>query len=192
MNATPQSTDVTAIVLAGGRATRLGGVDKGLQPLHDKPLIEHVLARLQGQAATILINCNRSHDQYARYGLPLVPDRLPDFPGPLAGLHAGLHACSTPWLLTVPCDSPYLPDDLCPRLLSQIDNAPAIFVSTPEAQPVFALYRNTLLPALEQFLAEGERGVGRWLSFIGARSADFSDCPEAFHNFNAADDWPGC
>lgn len=192
MNAVSPLADVTAIVLAGGRATRLGGVDKGLQPLHGQPLVEHVLARLQTQVGTVLINCNRSHDQYACYGLPLIPDRLPDFPGPLAGVHAGMHACRTSWLLTVPCDSPYLPQDLCARFIAQIEDAPAIFASTPEAQPVFALYRPTLLPKLEQFLAGGERGVGRWLSLIGARSADFSDCPDAFRNFNAADDWSGC
>jgi len=187
-----QFSDVTAVILAGGRATRLGGVDKGLQALADKPLIEHVLSRLQGQAGSILINCNRSHDQYAAYGLPLVPDRLPEFPGPLAGLHAALHACMTPWLLTVPCDSPYLPEQLCARLMDGIGDAAAIYACTPERQPVFALYRRSVLPALEAFLATGKRGVGQWLSHVDARTADFADCPTAFRNLNAADDWPGC
>jgi molybdenum cofactor guanylyltransferase len=192
MNEISASTDITAVILAGGRATRLGGVDKGLQPLAGKPLIEHVLARLHGQAGAILINCNRNPEQYANYGHPLVADLLPDFPGPLAGLHAALHTCTSTYLLTVPCDSPYLPRDLQARLRANLAEAPAVFAITPEQQPVFALYRRTLLPTLENFLAEGKRGVGQWLSHIGAHTADFSDCPEAFRNLNTADDWPGC
>jgi len=192
MNTKSGWADVTAVVLAGGRATRLGGVDKGLQPLQGKPLIEHVLARIEKQAGTILINCNRNADLYARYGHTLIPDRLPDFPGPLAGLHAAMACCTTPWLLTVPCDSPFLPDDLGTRLRAAIGDAPAVLACTPAQQPVFALYRPSLLPSLESFLASGERGVGHWLSRIGAVGADFSDCPEAFRNLNTADDWPGC
>lgn len=184
--------DITAVILAGGRATRLGGVDKGLQPLHGKPLVAHVLERLHGQAGHILINCNRNAECYAAYGHPIIADRLPDYPGPLAGLHAALSACTTPWLLTVPCDSPYLPLDLSRRLRAALGDAPAACAATPETQPVFALYRRDVLPALETFLAGEQRSVGRWLKQLGSRQADFSDCADTFRNLNSADDWPGC
>lgn len=186
------SADITVLVLAGGLATRLGGADKGLQALHGKPLIEHVLERLQPQSSKLMINCNRNTEIYARYGHPLVADLLPDHPGPLAGLHAGLHQCSTPLIATVPCDAPFLPADLIPRLHEALADAPAVFACSPAQQPVFALYRCTVLPALEQFLADGRRGVGQFLSHIGAHAVDFSDRQQAFQNFNSADDWPRC
>lgn len=186
------STDITALILAGGLATRLGGVDKGLQPLQGKPLIEHVLDRLQAQCPNIVINCNRNSDRYRAYGCPLIGDLLPEHPGPLAGLHAALHKGYSALLATVPCDAPYLPEDLIARLHASLGTAPAVFACSPAQQPVFALYRSTVLPALEDFLASGRRGVGQFLGSIGAQTVDFSDCPEAFRNLNAADDWPGC
>lgn len=182
--------DITAVILAGGLATRLGGVDKGLQPLAGEALVAHVLRRLAPQVGTILINCNRNPETYAQFGCSLVPDRVAGHPGPLAGLHAALHAAATPLLLTVPCDSPYLPDDLADRLAAAIAGKEAAIASSGRREPVFALYRSSLLPRLETFLAGGGRKVGQWQHELVHGVADFSEQPDAFRNLNAADDWP--
>lgn len=182
--------DITAVILAGGLATRLGGVDKGLQPFRQRPLIEHVLDRLTPQVGAILINCNRHTERYAAYGLPLIPDRLTGFPGPLAGLHAALHAATRPLVLTVPCDAPFIPDDLAARLLAALADGEASVACTPARQPVFALYRRLLLARLEAALAAGIRPVRRWQETLDCREADFSSHPEEFANFNSRADWP--
>lgn len=182
--------DITAVILAGGRGSRLGGVDKGLQALAGRPLIEHVLERIQPQVGTVLINCNRNAERYASYGLALIPDQLPGFPGPLAGLHAALQVCDTALLLTVPCDTPCLPDDLAFRLVSALSDGEATVAWTPQRQPVIALYRSKLLPRLETALAGGLRSVGGWLDSLDCRPAHFDDANQAFSNLNTADDWP--
>lgn len=183
-------TDITAVILAGGRATRLGGVDKGLQDYQGRPLVAHAIERLAGQAGRLLINCNRNADRYAAFGHRLIADRLPDFPGPLAGLDAAFQAVATRWLLTVPCDTPAFPEDLAQRLHASLGGARASYACTPAPQPVFALYERDLGKTLEDFLAAEKRGVGQWLARIKAAPADFSDIPEAFMNLNCADDWP--
>lgn len=183
-------TDITAVILAGGLATRLGGVDKGLQPLGGKPLVQHVLERLSPQAGRILINCNRNTEIYASFGQPLVADRFSGFPGPLAGLQAAMSVAETPLLMTVPCDSPYLPTDLASRLLAALGDGQAAIASSGCREPVFALYRVSLLPRLTDFLKCGERKVGLWQSSLDCRVADFSATPESFRNLNAPTDWP--
>lgn len=183
--------DITAVILAGGLATRLGGVDKGLQPLAGQPLAARILERIQPQVKEVLINCNRNSDAYGRFGCRLVPDRISGFPGPLAGLHAAFHAAGTSLVLTVPCDSPFLPADLAGRLHGAM--APgdeAAIAASDRRQPVFALYRADLLPRLEAFLLAGGRKVGEWQKSLIHRTVDFSDQPEAFRNFNAPEDWP--
>ncbi|HZX33088.1 MAG TPA: molybdenum cofactor guanylyltransferase MobA [Rhodocyclaceae bacterium] len=182
--------EITAVILAGGLATRLGGVDKGLQTLGDKPLVAHVLERLRPQVGEILINCNRNADVYAGFDCSLAPDRIAGFPGPLAGLHAALHAASTPLVLTAPCDSPFLPTDLAARLLVALADGEAAVARAGRRQPVFALYRRNVLPRLETFLDTGERKVGLWQAQLDCRIADFSDAEDAFRNLNSPDDWP--
>lgn len=181
---------ITAVILAGGQATRLGGVDKGLQPLAGRPLVAHVLERLRPQVGEVLINCNRNADRYAEFGCRLVADRLAGFPGPLAGLHAAMHAAATPLLLTVPCDSPGLSLELAARLQAALADGTSAVAWSGRREPVFALYRRTLLARLEGFLAGGSRKVGLWQDETGCRMADFSDQPETFRNLNTADDWP--
>jgi molybdopterin-guanine dinucleotide biosynthesis protein A len=110
------ATDITGLVLAGGRGTRMGGVDKGLQSHLGLPLALHTLLRLQPQVGAVMINANRNLAAYEAMGAPVWPDALPDYPGPLAGMLAGLEHCETPWLLTVPCDTPGFPHDLAARL----------------------------------------------------------------------------
>lgn len=182
--------DITAVILAGGLGTRLGGVDKGLQLLAGEPLVAHVLRRIAPQAGFVVINCNRNTASYARFGCTLVPDRIEGFPGPLAGLHAALTVATTPLVLTVPCDAPYLPADLAERLAAGLQDGDAAIATTARSEPVFALYRQCVLRRLEVFLAEGGHKVGQWQAELNCIKVDFSDQPEAFRNLNSPDDWP--
>jgi molybdopterin-guanine dinucleotide biosynthesis protein A len=162
-------TDITGLVLAGGRATRMGGLDKGLQPYQGLPLVRHVLNRLTPQVASVMINANRNLTEYEAMGVPVWPDELPDFPGPLAGMLAGLGHCRTPYLATVPCDSPLLPMDLVARLTAGLvqDDAEMATAYTREGdrlfpQPVFCLMKVSLLDRLRAFIQSGERKTGAW------------------------------
>lgn len=186
MGATAQAA-ITGVILAGGRATRMGGIDKGLVPLAGRPMVEHIIERLRPQTAGLIINANRSHEVYARYDLPLVADRIGDYAGPLAGMASGLQAARTPWIVTVPCDSPLVPPDLVARLWAvlQRDQAElAVAFGHERMQPVFALLPRTLLPSLEAFLDSGERKIDRWYAKHETALAQFDDAPEAFLNVN--------
>lgn len=189
---------VTGIVLAGGLGRRMSrdgqGVDKGLQQLGGRALVEHVLARLAPQVDAILINANRNAERYAAFGYPVVPDRFAGFPGPLAGLHAGLQVADTPWVITVPCDSPYLPDDLVARLLAAAERAaaPIAVVRTGvQPQPVFALVHRGLAPSLERYLAAGDRKIDLWYAPLGVVEVLFEDA-DAFRNINTRDELAQC
>jgi len=170
--------DVTAAILAGGRGERLGGADKGLVLLHGRPLIQHVLEKVRGQAGGILIVANRHLPDYAASGLPVVSDSWPDFRGPLAGMLAALEAASTDWVLTVPCDAVRLPQDLLARLRSSVEesDAPAAYaVADGDGHYLCCLLRRDLQVPLQRALDAGERAVKRWLEDIGATTTDFSD-----------------
>ncbi|CAH2772468.1 MAG: Molybdenum cofactor guanylyltransferase (EC [uncultured Paraburkholderia sp.] len=166
----PSREQITGLVLAGGRGTRMGGVDKGLQPLHGEPLASHVLTRLAPQTGALLISANRHADIYAPFGAKVVADTLPEFPGPLAGLLAGLGAARSDYLLSAPCDSPWLPADLAARLADALasNSADIATVTTSDAagnlslHPVFALLRTGLADDLADFLHAGERKVRAW------------------------------
>lgn len=177
---------VTGLILAGGAGTRMGGADKGLLDWQGRPLVTHVIDRLAPQVGTLLISANRNREAYAAFGHPLVSDALPDYPGPLAGLAAGLAACTTEWLVCVPCDCPALPLDLVACLRDVAHSADATMaVATTDAgmQPTFQLCRRDLLPALVDYLARGERRVGQWCRQQNAAEAFFADTT-AFANFN--------
>ncbi|TAN12011.1 MAG: molybdenum cofactor guanylyltransferase [Burkholderiaceae bacterium] len=194
---------VTAIILAGGRATRMGGCDKGLQTLGGVTLIEHVLRQLRQQTrppAAILISANRHLSAYRALGLPVWPDASPDYPGPLAGFLSGLAHCETPLLLTVPCDVPRFPAALCERLATAIERSgvdiavattagPATDQGTAKRpQPTFCLMRRQLRTSLTQFLARGERKAGAWIAQHAAVTVAFEPEPgdawRAFTNVN--------
>lgn len=178
---------VTAGILAGGRATRMGGQDKGLVDLAGRAMVEYVLDALRGQAARVLINANRSVDEYGRYGVPIIGDRHEGFLGPLAGMASLMAAADTDWLLTAPCDSPQVPADLGPRLWQAVAREDAdigVAHSGERLEPVFALLRCTLLDDLEAYLGAGERKIDRWYGRQRMAAADFSDCPEMFANVN--------
>ena len=181
------AAQVTGLILAGGQGRRMGGVDKGLVDFGGESLTARVLARLRPQVGAVLINANRHADRYAALGCPVIPDALGDSPGPLAGMAAGLAATQTEWLLTVPCDSPLLPDDLCARLLTSAaaeDAEIAIATDGARAHPVFALLRRSLAGSLEAFLAGDERKILRWMSRHRLLEVSFADCPERFVNVN--------
>ncbi|WP_395681312.1 molybdenum cofactor guanylyltransferase MobA [Dokdonella sp.] len=180
---------ITAAILAGGAGTRLGGRDKGLEPLGGKPLVEHVIAALRDVDA-LLIVANRNHDAYARHART-ISDATGKRHGPLAGIAVACAACGTPWLLTVPVDCPQPPADLAARLLqAALAGTAAAVVAHDGAtrQPLFALYRRELADSAEQGASMGQ-GVWAWQDAIGARELDFSDRRQQFHNLNTPDDF---
>ncbi|KVN48645.1 molybdenum cofactor guanylyltransferase [Burkholderia territorii] len=190
------SPSVTGLLLAGGRATRMDGADKGLQLLDGTPLALHVLRRLSPQVDEMLISANRNADRYAELGAPfdarIVPDDTPDFPGPLAGLLAGMRAARAPLVACSPCDTPYLPTDLVARLLAaldahQADIAMAVTVDAQQArspQPTCALLRTSLTDDLAAGLAAGERKVRAWYARHKTVEVEFCD-ERAFYNANS-------
>lgn len=180
---------VTGIVLAGGRGSRMGGVDKGLQPLRGRPMVAWVLERLAPQVDEIVLNANQNLDVYAGFGHRVVADSLGDFAGPLAGLHAGLHAAAHPLAVTVPCDSPFLPLDLVRRLMEKLGaNDLAVAKTGDQAHPVFALVRRAVLPHLERFLAGGGRKIDAWYATLAVVEVSFDDQPDAFRNINTLEE----
>lgn len=161
----------------------MGGRDKGLVDLGGRPLIAHVIARLAPQVSTLLINANRNPEHYAAFG-NVVPDVLPDFPGPLAGILSGLQAARTPWLAIAPCDSPFLPLDLVSRLAAHV---PALGISVVRAagelQPVFALIPTALHASLAEFMRLGQSKITRWYAQHPLVPVDFND-DASFMNIN--------
>jgi molybdopterin-guanine dinucleotide biosynthesis protein A len=182
---------ITGVVLAGGLGRRMGGVDKGLQLLHGQPLVHWVIERLAPQVDELLINANQNGERYAAFGHPVVPDRIPGFAGPLAGVHAALAAARHPLVATAPCDSPFLPQDLVARLAQALlaaDAELAVARTFDQPHPVFCLCRRSLLPHLSAFLADGGRRFERWYSTLNAVEVGFDDEAAAFENLNTRED----
>jgi molybdopterin-guanine dinucleotide biosynthesis protein A len=183
--------DISAIILSGGRATRMNGVDKGLVLLQNKPLIQHVMTRLLPQVDEILINANREIATYESFGYPIFKDETDDFLGPLAGFLLGLQHAKNEYVLTVPCDSPLLPLDLAQKLYCGMAAARAdiaVASSDGESHPVFCLMKKNVLPSLITFLAEGEHKVSAWQKSHSYVEIDFSDDSDAFTNLNTLED----
>ena len=186
---------ITGLILAGGRAQRMGGIDKGLIPFHQKPLIETTIQRLKAQVGHILINANRNITKYAVYGYPVIMDETPDFSGPLAGFLMGLKNCKTPYLLTTPCDSPLFPEDLATKLASELEqaNLDLVYASSKEAdgkvwaQPVFCLMRANLQDSLISFLDKGDLKIDRWFKELKSGTVIF-DNAQAFANANTPEE----
>jgi molybdopterin-guanine dinucleotide biosynthesis protein A len=167
----------------------MGGVDKGLQPLRGKPMAQWAIERLAPQVDELLINCNQNLEAYARFGRRLVPDEIGGFAGPLAGLHAGLKAASHPLVVTVPCDSPYLPLDLVSRLSRAIpDKDLAVAKTGDQPHPVFSLVRKDVLQSLETFLAGGGRKIDAWYAALRTVEVSFDDEADAFRNINTREE----
>ena len=181
--------DLTGMVLAGGEGRRMGGRDKGLEPFAGLPLVGHVVKRLEGQVAELLINANRNADAYRFFADRIVEDAEGGFKGPLMGIYSGMRAAKTPWLLVVPCDSPALPDDLVARMAQGIGQHDiAVAFDGERLHPVVALLRTSLADDLAATLAEGERKIDRWYARHNWCKVDMSDCPDAFANLNTEEE----
>ena len=191
--------DITGIVLAGGRGSRMGGVDKGLQLFNGMPLVKNALTLLKPQVGTMLVNANRNLDTYKALDVPVLVDDLADFAGPLAGFLVGMAHCTTPYLMTVPCDTPCFPADLVTRLSEALlrENADIAMASSPDDtgklchQPVFCLIKCELLPSLQNFTDGGGRKIGAWASQRRLVRVPFNllhDDPKAFYNANTLAD----
>jgi molybdenum cofactor guanylyltransferase len=186
--------DITGLILAGGRGSRMGGVDKGLQNLNGMPMALHALMRLAPQVGTVMINANRNLAAYEAFGVPVWPDVLADHPGPLAGFMTGLEQCETPWMATVPCDTPNFPDDLISKLAEQaaasdadLAMASCLEDGTVRTQPVFCLMRSTLLESLTRFTQSGGRKIDAWTSSQRHVIVEFPDA-RTFFNANTLQD----
>ncbi len=187
----PTREHITGLVLAGGLGRRMGGVDKGLSRLGDEPLVAHILRRLAPQVGPLIINANQNHDIYAGFGRPVIGDRIEGYAGPLAGLEAGLAACTTPYLVTAPCDSPFLPADLVSRLAESLTAhkaSIAVARTGDQLHPVFSLIRSDELPDLQAFVNAGGRRMEAWLKRLRWVPCPFDDCPDAFANINTPDE----
>ena len=191
INADRINDKVTGLILAGGQGRRMGGVDKGLQMFRGKRLVDHVYARLAPQVGGIIINANQNHDAYKTFGVRVVSDAIGNFAGPLAGLHAGLSVSRRPYLATVPCDSPFVPEDLVERLMARLnESGAAIAVATTggRPEPVFCLVRRSVLESLTIFLKSGGRKVYDWYASLPLVEVDFDDQAEAFSNINTREE----
>ena len=187
----PSKSDVTGVVLAGGQGSRMGGVDKGLQPFRGKPMVAHALERLAPQVAEILINANRNPQAYAQLGHRVVADEIEGFAGPLAGFERGLAHARTELVVTVPCDSPFLPADLVSRLRAALEAEGAdlaVAKTGTQAHPVFSLMRRGVHGSLRDFLASGQRKIDRWYAALRVVEVAFDDEAEAFLNINTRDE----
>ena len=180
---------VSGVVLAGGKGSRMGGVDKGLQALRGKPMVAWAIARLKPQVDEIVINANQNLEVYAALGYRVVPDEIGGFAGPLAGLHAGLAAAAYPLAATVPCDSPFLPSDLIIRLRNSLnENDLAVAKTGEQAHPVFVLLRTSLRKNLEAFLQGGGRKIDAWYASLKVVEVSFDDEADAFRNINTPEE----
>lgn len=185
------ATPIFGVILAGGLGSRMGGVDKGLQVIDGKTMVQWVLERFVPQVDALAINANRNAERYAAFGYPLIADRIPGFAGPLAGLHAALSVATHPLVATVPCDSPRLPNDLVARLQAVLEERGAqvaVARTADRAHPVFCLCRRTLLPQLTDFLDAGGRGFARWCSTLDSVEVGFDDAAGAFGNVNTLEE----
>jgi molybdopterin-guanine dinucleotide biosynthesis protein A len=195
--------DITGLILAGGRGSRMGGVDKGLQNFNGQPMALHTLQRLQLQVGPAIINANRNQASYASFGVPVWPDVLSDYAGPLAGFLTGLSHCDTPYLVTVPCDTPLFPLDLVGRLAQALEDAQAdiAMASAPETdaqghtrvrtQPVFCLMRTDLRASLTAFTQTGGRKIDAWTAQHTSVIVPFNastDDARAFFNANTLEE----
>ncbi|OQX12081.1 MAG: molybdenum cofactor guanylyltransferase [Thiothrix lacustris] len=183
-NALPR---ITGVILAGGQGSRMGGQDKGLLEFQGRPLVEHLLAALQPQVASILISANRNQERYQRYQHPVVSDALGGFQGPLAGFATAMQTVNTPYILTVPCDVPTIAPDMAARLWAALQRDAAelaVAYDGERLQPVHALIAVKLLPSLQTFLAKGDRKIDLWYAQHRTAIVDFSDCRPMFRNIN--------
>jgi molybdopterin-guanine dinucleotide biosynthesis protein A len=184
--------EITALILAGGKSSRLDGEDKGLIHIAGQALIKHLINRLQPQVSRIVISANRNLESYKEFGFPVITDTLANFPGPLAGIYSAMTDADSDLILTAPCDSPFIPKDYAQRMLltlqQQGDRKAVVAHDGKRIQPVFSLLSCELLPSLTQYLKAGHRKTGEWLLQQHPGIADFSDQENMFFNMNTSED----
>ena len=184
-------TEVTGVVLAGGQGSRMGGVDKGLQPFQGKAMVSHVIERLSPQVDELLVNANRNVDAYAAFGHRVIADEIAGFAGPLAGFERGLAHASGRLVVTAPCDSPFLPLDLVVRLRAALEANEAdlaVARTGDQPHPVFCLMRREVHDSLRAFLGSGQRKIDRWYAQLRVAEVAFDDVPDAFLNINTREE----
>jgi molybdopterin-guanine dinucleotide biosynthesis protein A len=187
-------SDVTGVILAGGQGSRMGGVDKGLQPFRGRPMVAHVIDRLAPQVAELLINANRNAEAYGGFGYRVIADEIEGFAGPLAGFERGLAHASRELVVTVPCDSPFLPADLVQRLRVALLSAGAqlaVAKTGDQAHPVFSLMRRDVHESLRAFLSSGQRKIDKWYAALKVVEVAFDDEPGGFLNINTREELAG-
>lgn len=180
-------SDITAVILAGGRGRRMGGLDKGLMNFAGKPMIEHTLTAITPQCQAVIINANRNIERYAQYKHPVLSDESCDFQGPLAGFAIAMENANTSLLVTIPCDAPVIPDDLVERLLTAMHKTDADIAVAHDGdrlQPVYALIKTELQTNLKDFLDSGDRKIDLWYAQNNMTTVDFSDIRQVFKNIN--------
>jgi molybdopterin-guanine dinucleotide biosynthesis protein A len=185
---------ITGVVLAGGLGRRMGGVDKGLQVLRGKPMVQWVIERFAPQVDELLVNANQNLERYASFGHRVVPDQIGGYAGPLAGLHRALTEARHELVATVPCDSPFLPQDLVSRLRADLNARGAelaVARTGDQPHPVFCLCHKRVLPGLTAFLESGGRKIDTWYAALQVVEVSFDDNPDAFSNINTANELAG-
>lgn len=186
---TINTQNISAVILAGGKGSRLGGIDKGLVKLNNLTLVQHVINQIQPQVSQIMISANRNLDVYKDFGFPVYEDEINDYAGPLAGILKALQQCKSEWLLAVPADSPFVPINLVERLSKNIrDNKIVIPHDGKYLQATFSLIHKSLESDLKKFLQQGERKARVWMQQQAHTIVDFSDQTDAFININTEDD----
>lgn len=189
----PATQDITGVILAGGRSKRMGGQDKGLVHVHGQPMIKLIIEQLAPQVNHIIINANRNIEQYQSFNYPVISDHgATDFHGPLAGMLSAMrHNKSNNYILSVPCDSPFLPTDLSERLLTELlkhDADICVAHDGERMQPVFALIKTRIAESLQKFIDNGDRKIDLWYKQHHTVLADFSDCKDISLNINTPDE----
>ena len=187
----PKSSDcVTGVILAGGQARRMGGIDKGLVELNGVAMCKIVINLLQPQVFEVLVNANRNLEIYENLGSRVIQDEIPGYLGPLAGLATAMNAATTAWVATVPCDGPFLNSDYIARMFALTSDDVKIVVArdSERMQPTYILANTDLLDSLNEFLESGERKIDRWFVKHTYAEADFSDSPDCFMNINTIED----
>lgn len=183
--------DITAVILAGGQGRRMGGEDKGLLEFDGRSIVEILIEKLKLQQVGIVINANRNHDKYQSYGLPVISDELEDYQGPLAGFATAMKSVATDYILTLPCDGPFLADNFVDLFIEaqSLKQSPICVAHDGERlQPVYALIKIDLLDSLNQFLKSGDRKIDRWYAQHDYALVDFSTQKNMFGNINRPED----
>jgi len=181
------SNEVTGLILAGGMARRMEGRDKGLIPFRGVAIAQGIARQLNTQCGSICINANRNTAEYEKFGYTVFPDQLPDYQGPLSGMLTGLNHIATPWMITTPCDGPFVATDYVSRMRSAVDSSGyciAVASCHDRLQPVYAMINRSIKQSLELFLESGERKIDKWYQQHEYSVVDFSDSPEMFENIN--------